>query len=209
MILLNYGLIGTQTVKGSHAIGHEENINGGAMVGGGGGWCVLTEAHELQDETGVGAITQGLTHSNIVWCLAEWRERTRHYAGISLFCMQLKSWYLLQPITNLSFVCFYLSKFHTKQDFCLQISYPAILFTMLMGFLNCESFIIDALLPGAHIHIFLPGTLQCLHWYWRHLYDVYYSLSMCVCMYFRQDNALPPFSFKLLYSQLTGQELET
>ena len=25
----------------------------------------------------------------------------------------------------------------------------------------------------------------------------------------RQDNALPPFSFKLLYSQLTGQELET
>ena len=27
--------------------------------------------------------------------------------------------------------------------------------------------------------------------------------------YFRQDNALPPFSFKLLYSQLTGQELET
>ena len=26
---------------------------------------------------------------------------------------------------------------------------------------------------------------------------------------FRQDNALPPFSFKLLYSQLTGQELET
>ena len=27
--------------------------------------------------------------------------------------------------------------------------------------------------------------------------------------YFLEDNDLPPFSFKLLYSQLTGQELET
>ena len=26
---------------------------------------------------------------------------------------------------------------------------------------------------------------------------------------FLRDNDLPPFSFKLLYSQLTGQELET
>ena len=32
--------------------------------------------------------------------------------------------------------------------FCLQISYPAILFTMLTGFLNCGGFIIHALLPG-------------------------------------------------------------
>ena len=65
---------------------------------------------------------------------------------------------------------FYLSKFHTKQEFGLQISYPAILFTMLLGILNCGSFIVRALLPGtstaftlpvfllgARIHVLLPG----------------------------------------------------
>ena len=70
--------------------------------------------------------------------------------------------------------------FSYKARFCLQMSYPAILFTMLMGFLNRGSFIIHALLPGtskvgvfsmaftlsvfllgAHIHILLPGT----EWY--------------------------------------------
>ena len=58
--------------------------------------------------------------------------------------------------------------------FCLRISYPAILFTMLMEFLNRGSFIVRALsagnkqsvhivsfpLLGARIHILLPGTRQ-------------------------------------------------
>ena len=59
--------------------------------------------------------------------------------------------------------------------FCLQISYPAIWFTMLMWFFNCGSFIVHALLPGtskvftlsvflpgARIHIFLPGMQHYL-----------------------------------------------
>ena len=85
-------------------------------------------------------------------------------------CMRLNSWHLLQPIANSSFVCLFV-EISYQARFCLQISYPAILFTMLMGFLNRGSFIIHAFLPGtskaftlsvylpgARVHIVLPGT---------------------------------------------------
>ena len=62
-------------------------------------------------------------------------------------------------------------KISYQARFCLQISYHASLFTMLIGFLNCGSFIIRALLPGtstactlsvfllaACVHVLLPGT---------------------------------------------------
>ena len=61
-----------------------------------------------------------------------------------------------------------------QSRFCLQISYPAILFTMLMRFLNCGSSIFHILLPGtsksvhivsfpagACVHVFLPGIQRC------------------------------------------------
>ena len=59
--------------------------------------------------------------------------------------------------------------------FCFQISYPAILITMLLEFLYCGSYTVHALLPGtskaftlsvllpdAYVHILLPGTQQYL-----------------------------------------------
>ena len=48
--------------------------------------------------------------------------------------------------------CISLSKFYTQARYCLQISYPAILYAMLMGFLNRESVIVHALLPGTSKH---------------------------------------------------------
>ena len=70
--------------------------------------------------------------------------------------MPLKSWHLhvLQPVANLSFVSFYLWTFHTKARICLQILYPAILFTMLMEFLNRGSWI---------LHILFAGNKQSIH----------------------------------------------
>ena len=77
--------------------------------------------------------------------------------------MRLKSCHLLQLIANLSFVCFICWNF-IPSKICLQISYLAILFTMLVGFLNGGSFIIHALLPGTSkaftLSVFLPGTQQ-------------------------------------------------
>ena len=50
--------------------------------------------------------------------------------------------------------------------FCLQVSYPAIWFTMLMGFLDCGSFIVHALLAGTSkaftLSVFLPGVRICI-----------------------------------------------
>ena len=109
-------------------------------------------------------------------CPAERRERTHHFAGNSSFC-QAHAFEVLSLATSTyqqSIICmFHLSKFHTKQDFVFE--YPAVLFTMLMGVLNCGSFIFHTLLlgtskpftlsvflPGAHIHVLLPGTQQYL-----------------------------------------------
>ena len=78
------------------------------------------------------------------------------------------TYFNLSPIYNL-YVLFV--KISYQARFCLQISYHASLFTMLIGFLNCGSFIIHALLPGisractlsvfllaACVHVLLPGT---------------------------------------------------
>ena len=61
---------------------------------------------------------------------------------------------------------FYLSKeFHTKQDLVNRISYPAIVFTMVIGLLNCGSFIVHILLLGTRkvftLSVFLPCA--CVH----------------------------------------------
>ena len=55
------------------------------------------------------------------------------------------TYFRLLPIHN--FLCFII-KILYQARFCLQISYPAILCTMLMGFLNCGSFVVHVLLPG-------------------------------------------------------------
>ena len=52
----------------------------------------------------------------------------------------------------------------TYRKFCFQISYPAILFTMLIGFLNHRSLIVHSLLLGTSkaftLSVFLPATQQ-------------------------------------------------
>ena len=57
----------------------------------------------------------------------------------------LDTYFNLLPIYHL-YVCLFFISYQARV--CLQISYPAILFTMLLGFLNCGSFIVRALLPG-------------------------------------------------------------
>ena len=73
--------------------------------------------------------------------------------------------------------------------FGLKISYPAIVFTMVIGFLNCGSFIVHILLlgtskvftlsvflPCACVHVLLPGTrlVSCCHhdgsYHWKQSY---------------------------------------
>ena len=67
----------------------------------------------------------------------------RCFAGNSWFCQAhaFKYGHPLQPITILSFVCFISRNFIPSH-----ISHPAILFTMLKGFLYCGSFIVHVLL---------------------------------------------------------------
>ena len=96
-------------------------------------------------------------------------------------CKRLKFCHLLQPIANSSLVCV-ICRIAYQTRFCLQMSYPAILFTMLMGLSNYRSFIVHALLPrtskafalstflpGACVHVLLPGTQRsdtylCVGW---------------------------------------------
>ena len=102
---------------------------------------------------------------------------TRRFTRNSLFCKAhaFKFGHPLQPIANLSFVCSIFSEFSYQNRFCLQISHPAILFTMLKGFLNCGRFIFHILLlgtrkaftfsvflPEASVHIVLLGTQQII-----------------------------------------------
>ena len=93
----------------------------------------------------------------------------------------LKSWHLrvLQPIANLSFICFICQKFHTKQHFVFNyhiLHSCNLIYFMLMEFLNLGRFVIHILLswtrkaftlsvflPGTHIHIVLPGRRQILY----------------------------------------------
>ena len=89
--------------------------------------------------------------------------------GALVWSLGLDTYFNLSPIYN--FMLYKFVKISYLFRFCLQISYPAILFTMLMGFLNHGSFIFHALLPvtskaftlsiflpGACIHALLPGT---------------------------------------------------
>ena len=59
--------------------------------------------------------------------------------------LSLDTYFTLLPVYYL-YVLFDEISYQTR--FCLQILYPAILFTKLMRFLNCGSFIVDILLPG-------------------------------------------------------------
>ena len=69
------------------------------------------------------------------------------------------TYYNLSPIYHL-YVLFVDILYQAR--FGLQISYPAISFTILIGFLNCGSFIVHALLPGTSkaftLSVFLQGT---------------------------------------------------
>ena len=59
--------------------------------------------------------------------------------------LNLDTYFNLSPSYHV-YVSFF--KISYQGRFCLQISYPAILFTMLKGFLNCRSFIVHILLLG-------------------------------------------------------------
>ena len=86
-------------------------------------------------------------------------------------CVWSLDTYFNLSLINHLYVIFVESLYMYQARFCVQISYPAILFTMLMGFLNLGSFIVHALLlgtskaftlsgllPGACVHVLLPGT---------------------------------------------------
>ena len=90
-------------------------------------------------------------------------------------CMHLKSWHLPQNIWvnfptyphTIYHLYVYVSKlwYHYQARFCLLISYPAILFTMLMGFLNRGSLSFTCiLLPWTNkaftFSIFLRGAMR-------------------------------------------------
>ena len=108
--------------------------------------------------------------------------------------MCLKSWHLLQvqPIANLS-------KIHTKLNVIIQISYPASLFTMLMGFShhefyyshpfarNKQSVHIVSFPAHAFMNVILSDTSQYNHSirfvilnYLRSLYDGYIYIHICL-----------------------------
>ena len=142
-----------------------------------------------------------LTLKDIVGHPAERHERTHHFAENSSFCQA----YAFEVLTRTStyrqfFICLYVLfvEISHQAQFCLQISHPTILFTMLMGFLNCCSFIIHALLPGtskvftlsvflpgAHVHILLLGTLWYVyhilikHWAFESVFPTILILSKC------------------------------
>ena len=73
----------------------------------------------------------------------------------------LDTYFNLSPLNHL---CVLFVEILYQARFCLQISYPAILFTMQMGLLNPGSFIIHALLPGnkqsVHIVSFPAGRMH-------------------------------------------------
>ena len=86
-------------------------------------------------------------------------------------------------------------KLSYQARFCLQISYPEILFTMLMGFLNGGSFIVHALLPVTSkvftLSAFLPGA----HWHIHVLLlGTQRNASKTLC--------LIPISLTLLYTSI-------
>ena len=86
---------------------------------------------------------------------------------------------LLTPASPLSliyrlYVLFVWNSYQAR--FGLKISYPAIVFTMVIGLLNCGSFIVHILLlgtskvftlsvflPCACVHVLLPGTQRIVH----------------------------------------------
>ena len=113
-----------------------------------------------------------------------------HFARKSSFCQAhtFKSGHLLQPIANLSFVVFFV-KISYQARFCLQLSYCAILFTMLMRFLN-QSFLLHVLLPGKSkaftLSDFLPGTcvhviLPCIRRYYAYNFLMTFLKIVIIC----------------------------
>ena len=79
-------------------------------------------------------------------------------------CMHLNSWHLLQAIPNVSYCMFHLSKLYVYQArLCLQISYPAILFTA-NGIFKLWEFYHSRLFAGkkesVHIPSFAADTQQ-------------------------------------------------
>ena len=93
----------------------------------------------------------------IVGCPAERHERMHCFARNSSFC-QAHAFEDLSPTSTYRQLMFYLSKFHTKQDFVFKY-HPAIQFTMLIRFLNHGSFVLHAELPTS---TFLPYFVRFL-----------------------------------------------
>ena len=77
--------------------------------------------------------------------------------------MRLKSWHLLQPIGNLSFVCFNWwnfipSKILSSNIISCKFNYNANGIFIFWEF--CRSCLSSVFLLGARVHILLPGTLR-------------------------------------------------
>ena len=94
---------------------------------------------------------------HFIRCLAQQRECTHRFARNSMFCqayvrilLSLDTYFKLSPIYH-SYILFVRNLYHAR--FSLQV-YPAILITMLIGFLNHGSFM---------VHIHLPGTSKAFH----------------------------------------------
>ena len=89
------------------------------------------------------------------------------FAGKSSFCQSHLHYTILDTYFNLLPIYhFYYSfvEISYQARFCLQISYPVIVFTMLMGFLYRGRFIVYVLLPGTSkaftLSIFLAGRAR-------------------------------------------------
>ena len=104
-----------------------------------------------------------------VGCLAGGREHIasccRELIVLPGACVySLDTYFNLSPLNHL-YVLLVIISYQAR--FCLQISYPAILFTMLMGFLNRGSFIIHILLLGTSnaftLSVFPAGHVRSHH----------------------------------------------
>ena len=113
---------------------------------------------------------------------------SRIFSKSKLFLQSQEIWLRQSWLYVCSFV-----KMSYQSRFCLQISYPAILFTMLIWFSNRGSFIIHALLPGtrkaftvsvlllgAYIHVLL-GTQRYVSICWlQTIFSVFLHFSIDV-----------------------------
>ena len=161
--------------------------------------------HEVYDRQGAGGSELGVADVGKVELLHKWRRerdrliiKTKHFVGCpaerhECTCRFARNSSFCQTIANLSIVLLVEILYQAK--FCLQISHPAILFSMQIEFLSrqnfivhillpgtCKAFTLSVFLPGARFHVVLPGIrfvtfqynkshkdVQCYEYYIMHV----------------------------------------